>query len=202
MWCPPQGDRDLPMRPRDGMAALASQRWARLWAPWEAVASAQVPVMARGLSHVLVTGQALGCAALCRDREQPRPHCGAGSPDSQGDRALWHLPPAVVSVQWDQLLCCPSVRRDGWGVPNPQSPPGVGTWGAGKGGGGEHVGPEHHHGHDISEEVQCGGSACCTTLNSRSHATIPQRKEETPLIFQVFIVNKVCDIAGGVPGAG
>lgn len=36
-------------------------------------------------------------------------------------RVWWHLPPAVASM----LLCCPSVEHDGWGVPNPQSPPGV-----------------------------------------------------------------------------
>lgn len=82
--------------------------------PWEAGAGAQVCIMAQGVSHVLVTGQALGCAVLCWDREQPRPPCGAGSPDR-------HLPPAVVSM----LLCYPSVEHEGWGHPNPQSPPGV-----------------------------------------------------------------------------
>lgn len=113
-----QGPAHVPLR-WDGCSCIPEV--GKMLAPREAGAGAQVCIMAQGVSHVLVTGQALGCAVLCWDREQPRPCCRAGSPDRQGDRVWWHLPPAVASM----LLCCPSVEHDGWGVPNPQSPPGV-----------------------------------------------------------------------------
>lgn len=98
-----QGPAHVPLR-WDGCSCIPEV--GKMLAPREAGIGAQVCIMAQGVSHVLVTGQALGCAVLCWDKEQPCPRCGAGSPDRQECGGTYHqlLPPCCSAAPQSNMM--------------------------------------------------------------------------------------------------